>query len=98
MAQFAVRVYRGGSGFRAVVDGWGSVEGRTLAETTEMARRLLLGVLGAAYPERPAAEPLGACLVVWFDVELRETRRRTRELASSEAMRSERSIGSGARR
>lgn len=76
MAQFAVRIYRGGRGFRAVVDGWGTVEGTTLAETTEKARGFLLGILGSAYPDRPAAAPLGACLVVWFDVELTERRQR----------------------
>lgn len=75
MAQFAVRVYRGGIGYRALVDGWGAVEGSTLAEATEKARDLLLGVLGSAYPDRRGAEPQGACLVVWFDVALRETGR-----------------------
>ncbi len=76
MAQFAVRIYRSRNGFRALAEGWGAVEASTLAEATERARRLLLGVLGSAYPNRAGVEPNGACLVVWFEVELRESGRR----------------------
>lgn len=74
MAQFAARIYRERGTYRAVVDGWGTVEGATLAEATQQARRMLLGVLDAAYPDRSGIEPRGAHLVVWFEVELRESR------------------------
>jgi hypothetical protein len=74
MAELAVRIYREETGFLAVMDGWGTVRGRTLKEVIDNSRALLQDIVTAAFPDRPRIDPAGASLVVRFSVELRRVR------------------------
>ena len=77
MAQFAVRIYRAkGGGYVGTIDGFGSVEGRSLAETVRSAMVVLSRGLTGAFPDREGIDPAGADLVVWFEVVLERRRAR----------------------
>jgi len=81
VAQFAVRIYRAkDGGYVGTIDGFGSVEGGSLAETVRNARAVLSRVLTGAFPDRKGIDPAGADLVVWFEVVLeRRTPQRNRQ-------------------
>jgi hypothetical protein len=74
---FHVRVFRTEAGYLAWVDGLGTVEGRTLTETRLAALRFVQGVVGGAFPDRPAVDPAGAQEVLEFEVEVRARRPRS---------------------
>ncbi len=60
MPQFALRVYRDETGYHGFLDSIGLAHSRTLREVAEDARRLLLAVLGGAFPNRTGVDPAGA--------------------------------------
>jgi hypothetical protein len=71
VSSFQVRVFRKADGYLAWIDGIGTVEGRTLAETRREARQFIRTVLGGAFPDRPAIDPAGAREVWQFLVDVR---------------------------
>ena len=71
---FHVRVFRTENGYLAWVDGLGTVEGRTLAETRRAALGFIRTVVGGAFPDRPSLEAAGAEKVLEFQVEVLERR------------------------
>jgi hypothetical protein len=73
---FQVRVFRKDGGYLAWIDGIGTVEGRTLAETRREARKFIRTVLGGAFPDRPSIDPAGAEEVLQFVVDVRLQRKR----------------------
>jgi hypothetical protein len=74
MAELAIRIYREEGGFLAVMDGWGTVRGRTLKEVIDNSRALLQDIVTAAFPNRARSDRAGASLVVRFSLELRRVR------------------------
>jgi hypothetical protein len=74
VAELAVRIYREEGGFLSVMDGWGTVHGRTLKEVIDNSRAQLQDGVTAAFPDRARIDPAGASLVVRFSVELRRVR------------------------
>lgn len=77
MPSFQVRVFRKEGGYLAWIDGIGTVEGRTLAETRRETREFIRTVLGGAFPDRPAIDPAGAREVLQFVIDLHLERRPT---------------------
>jgi len=71
VSAFQVRVFRKQGGYLAWIDGIGTVEGRTLAETRRVARTFIRTVLGGAFPDRPSIDPAGAEEVLQFVVDVR---------------------------
>lgn len=71
MPAFPVRVFRTPDGYLAWADGLGTVEGRTLAETRQAARRLVESVVAGAFPDRPAIDPTGTWEILEFRLEVR---------------------------
>jgi hypothetical protein len=67
-------VFRTESGYLAWVDGLGTVEGRTMAETRRAALAFIRTVVGGAFPDRPSLEAAGAEKVLEFQVEVLERR------------------------
>ena len=52
------------------MDGWGEVQGQTLAEVVRKSRDTLSRVLNGVFPDRKGIDPVGADLIVWFDIVL----------------------------
>ena len=73
-------MFRKEDGYLAWIDGIGTVEARTLAETRREARRFIRTVLGGAFPDRPAIDPAGAREVLQFVVDVHLERPPSRRL------------------
>jgi hypothetical protein len=71
MAELAVRIYREEGGFLAVMDGWGTVHGRTLKEASDNSRALLQDIVTVVFFDCARIDPTGASLAARFPLDLR---------------------------
>lgn len=70
-------MFRTESGFLAWVDGLGTVEGRTLAETRREALKLIRAVVAGAFPDRPGVGSAGAEELLEFHLKVLARRPRS---------------------